>query len=865
MTMMGAQSLGRAQGSIGIDLSELRAVSGVVRSVAGEVSRGFGAIDASAKRTAITLGGISRGIGQIKGELTGLSIGASILTGMGVKTAASFQESAIKLAGMTGGIDKAQKLMDDLRKKSAAAGIPFADMLATAERLLPTFQGNTKELERWYNLVRRVAVLNATEGMTGAAFSINEAITSGGTDLVSLVERFNISRAQLRAELAANGNDFYKALDTVLERMGITNETALQMGQTFNASFRAAKDAAMQLLAEGFTPLLQALTPILQKTALWLAQLRETNPAIAQMGAGLATVTALGAPTLLLFNQLVEAGQKLKALGILGGLGRAGGVGLAVGAGVGLGIGATNAIGRATGNEGMANAGLSDLMLTLRKLIVNIAYTFSEVDRLIRTGLISALRLMVNATISAASALGGVVSAIGGMLPGRLGGDALGKIGADLSAGGSGLKATSNAMFDAMIANLTKRSNDQMRSFMNLMVPTASATPSVGSGGAGGTSGAGTGERDKIISQWAKDAARIEREAGQARLDEERSYGQQRAQTIRQYNLNALREEEDFARGRARAITQYNRQVAEAIADAAKRDAEWQKDYNEKIAEIRQDGNEQVAELERNYAKDRERRERDHRDRLLNAAARLDAVAVAEEQRSYARQQADAEENYTEQRTKIQDALAERLADELEAHQERLEAAHDADQERLADMQRNFEEQIAEQDMERAIQQQRRAEDFATQLAEMDTAHAERLAQIDTQAALERQALNDAFVAQLNDLGIYNKAWRDQQAAAQAESLRLFGEFWKQFNASMPNATQGPQAPYPGNVGQFPSSFADYGFGASRAAAGGSTSSRSITIAEGAIQIYPSAGMDERAVARQVRTEMERLLTEAAR
>lgn len=867
MAIGGAQSLGMARGSISIDTSDLRNVAGIAKSVSQDVSRSFGAIDTSAKRTVTTLGGISRGIGQIRGELTGLSIGAGVLTGLGVKTAAGFQESAIKLAGMTGGIDKAQKLMDDLRKKSAAAGIPFADMLATAERLLPTFQGNTKELDKWYGLVRRTAVLNATEGMTGAAFSINEAITSGGTDLVSLVERFNISRVKLRAELAANGNDFYDALDKVLTSMGITEETARNMGQTFNASFRAAKDAALQLLAEGFTPLLQILTPILQKTAQWLAQLRETNPAIAQLGAGLATVATLGAPALLLFNQLVEAGQKLKALGILGGLGRAGGVGLAVGAGVGLGIGATNAIGRATGNDQMANAGLSDLWLTIRKLISNIAFTFSELDRLIRTGLINALRTMVNAVIGAASALGGVVSAIGSMLPGAMGGNALGKIGSDLSAGGAGIKATSNAMFDAMIANLTKRNNDALKGFIDFMVPgsfSQSATPSTGGGGAG-ASGAGNTERNKIISQWAKDAARIEREAGQARLDEERSYGQQRAQTIRQYNLNALREQEDFERGRARATTQYNRQVAEAIADAAKRDAAWQKDYNEKIAEIRQDGNEQVADLERNYAKDRERRERDHRDRLLNAAARLDAVAVAEEQRSYARQQADAEENYTEQRTKLQDALAERLADELEAHQERLEAAHEADAERLADMKRTFEEQIAEQDLERAIQQQRRAEDFAQQLAEMDTAHAERLAQIDTQAAQERAALNESFIAQLNDLGIYNKAWRDQQAAAQAESLRLFGEFWKQFNQSMPGATQGPQAPYPGNVGQFPSSFADYGFGATRAASGGSVSNRSITIAEGAINVYAAPGQDERAVARQVRTEMERLLEEAAR
>ncbi len=870
MTMMGGQNLGTARGSIEISTSDLRNVAGVVRSVATDVSRQMGTIDTATKRAQAQFAALNQSIGGLRGELSGLSIGAGVLTGTGLKVAASFEEADIKLSGMTGSIENAQKLTAELRKQAAAAGLPFQDMLNMATRLLPTLGGNTKELEKWYDVVKRTAVLNAQEGITGAAFSINEALSSGGTDLVSLVERFNISRVKLKAALAANNNDFRAALDSVLNSMGITTEVADRMGQSFNASFRVAKDAAMQLLAEGFTPLLQVLTPILQKGAQWLAQLRETNPVIAQLGAGLATTATVGAPALLLFNQLVEAGQKLKQLGILGGLGRFGVGAIAAGAGAGIGVGAVNAVGNATGNQSMQQFGLSEAWSLLKKLLVNIAYTVSEVDRLIRTGLISALRLMVNAAISAASALGGVVSAIGGMLPGRMGGNALGRIGADLSAGGDGLRAASNQMFDAMIANLTKRNNDALKGFIEMMVPgtfaTATASAAGGGGGiAAGGAGASNDNRNKIINQWAKDAARIEREAGQARLDEERNYDQQRAQTIRQYNLSALREQEDFERNRARATAQYNRQVAEAIADAAKRDTAWQKDYNEKIAEIRQDGNEQVADLERNYAKDRERRERDHRDRLLNAAARLDAVAVAEEQRNYARQQQDAEDNYTEQRTKLQDALAERLADELEAHQERLQAAHEADAERLADMQRNFEEQIAEQDMERAIQQQRRAEDFATQLAEMDAAHAERLAQIDTQAAQERAALNDAFVAQLNDLGIYNKAWRDQQAAAQAESLRLFGEFWKQFNQSFPGATQGPQAPYPSNVGQFSSSFADYGFGATRAAAGGSVSNRSVTIAEGAIVVNGTPGMDERTLARQVRTEMERLLMEAAR
>lgn len=869
----GGQQLGTARGSVSIDLTDLRNTVGVARGVSQQVAQSFNAIDVASKKTLANLASFSRGIGQIKSELTGLSIGAGIISGIGISTAASFQDSEVALRGLAGGAKQATTLVENLRKQARDAGLPFADMLAMARRLLPTFQGNVKELERWSDIIKRVAVLNTQEGLAGAAFSVNEALVSQGRDLVSLAERFNISRSQIRAELEQNGGDFYQALDVVLQRMGITSDTARELGQTFNASFRVAKDAALQLLAEGFTPLLQTLTPLLHQSAAWLATLRQTNPAIAQIGAGLTATVAVGAPLLLLFNQLVEAGTKLKTLGILGGLGRAGVLGGAVGVGAVAGVGIVNAVGSATGNQAQQNFSLNEAWLRLRQVMVIVAKGISDIDVMIRTTLVNALRTLVNAIIGAASSIANVVSAIGSILPGRMGGNALTQLGQGLRDRQAGALATSNAMFDSMVANIEQRNRNALRGFMNFMVPPASAGSAGGAvdAGAPGATPAASGnlnERNAAIHEWAQSAARIEREAAAARLDAQRQYEQQRAQTIAQYNQNALREEADFQRGRARQLANYQREIANVQAAAAKREAAWQKEYNERVADLRADGNDRLQELERNYNRDRERRERDHRDRLLDAAARLDAVAVAAEQRRYGREQSDAETAFNEQQAQIRTDLAERLQQEQEAHQERLQAARAADSERLAEMKRSFEEQIAQEDIERAIQHQRRAEDHAQQLAQMDQAHGERLAQMAEQAAQERQALNESFIAQLNDLGIYNQAWRKQQQEAQAESLKQFQQFWKAWNEQFPKLTQGPQAPYPGNLGQFPSSFTDFGFGGPTAgpraaAAGGSVSNRSVTIAEGAIQIYPPAGMDERAVARQVRTEMERLLVEA--
>lgn len=424
-------------------------------------------------------------------------------------------------------------------------------------------------------------------------------------------------------------------------------------------------------------------------------------------------------------------------------------------------------------------------------------------------------------------------------------------------------------------------------------------------------------DQTAAIQQWATDVQAIERTAGAARVDATRQYEQQRAETIASYGRTVLREEEDFARNRAKSVRDYNRQladlhedaakreadairdynkaVADYQADAAKREAKWQTDYSERVAELRTDSNERLVELERNYNRDRERAAADHRDRLMDAAGRLDAIGVANEQRAYARQQQDAQENYDEQRKKIQDALAEqladaqeaqderlqesreadaeRLADMKEAQEERLQAAREADAERLADMERDFTERIAQEDEERAIANQRRDEDHAAQMAQMATAQAERMAQIDRQQTEEKAALDEQFLKELEGLGIHNKNWLTLQDLRQRQSLALFDAWLKEIEKKL--ADQLP--PIQGPAGQRITSFDGFGETrsglaneymlnpAQRAASGGSVSNRSITIAEGAIVVNAAPNHDERTVARQVRTEMERLLMEAAR
>ena len=127
-------------------------------------------INTSLGRATSGLNSFSAGIDPVRGQLTALSVGAGLLSGLGIKTAASFEEVNIQLVGMTGSLDAATALTEKLRKDAARAGLPFADMLQMAKQLLPSLEGSTDQLESWAKLVRRVAVLNPQEGLAGAAF-----------------------------------------------------------------------------------------------------------------------------------------------------------------------------------------------------------------------------------------------------------------------------------------------------------------------------------------------------------------------------------------------------------------------------------------------------------------------------------------------------------------------------------------------------------------------------------------------------------------------------------------------------------------------------------------------------------------------
>jgi len=799
--LLGGTRLGHAYGKIEIDTSGAERAQLTMRRVGQNIGNAFSGLERKAHT-------FSAEVKKVNRELTVLGVTGGIISAMGIRAAASFEEVQVQLVGMTGSLEAATELTEELRSMAAKAGLPFSDLLAGAKQLLPTLQGNTKELGAWLDLTRRVAVLNQQEGIAGAAFAINEALTSGGTDLVSLTERFNISRVELREALEETGGDFAMALDQVLARMGITQATADAMGRTFNASFRAAKDAAVQLLAEGFEPLLDVLTPLLRRTAEWLSDLRETSPALATIGAGLASFVAIGAPTLLMLNQIIQALQRIKTLSIVTKLGGLGGIAAGIGkvgilagsayVGGAIGLQLGRAYGRATGNEQIAQTQPEDVWRTARQVIfigaTMVADTLAELAKVIANGAATWAHNLANLT----EAIGLVIQRLLDLIPGPDVGPMrkLREMSENAIASADDMRAWGDQV-GTLADEIDAKKAELLMGFGRFIgvLPQAAQDLAAGARAAGQQAVARAGyttEQAEAIGDWAEQVKDIERDANQQRLDATAQYEQQRTELIASYEQSIAREAEDFARSRARQQTQLAKDIAEIQADAAEQERKWQEELNERLAELRQEGQERIAEIEEEGQRRLEQMREDHQGRIVEAAARLDARAVAEEQRRFEREYSQAEQELQERVAQERENLDERIAQEQEAHQERLQQARQADAERIADMRAALVERQALEDEDRAIRLARMEEDHQAQLEAMEAAQKARIDQINQGEIDARNAQWQGLLARLEDLGLHNDAWLEMQKAQQKASLALFELYWKAWNARMtaPSSTQ---------------------------------------------------------------------------
>ncbi len=437
--------------------------------------------------------------------------------------------------------------------------------------------------------------------------------------------------------------------------------------------------------------------------------------------------------------------------------------------------------------------------------------------------------------------------------------------------------------------------------FGSTAAPSAGGVPKWMTGVSKAASGPLISEKEiaDVKIDWAEGISELTERTNEQILDQIENYNRQRADAERDYQTGSSREARDFAINRQRQEEDMLDAIADIHADAARREkrlaedlarsiADAQADSGERIAEAREDATERLAELEEDYAKNRERAAEDHRDKLLSAAGRLDAIALLEERKRWARENSDAKEAHDEQRDDLQKQLAERIEDEnkslaksianaKEAHERQLADAREADRLRIEDMQADFIKRKARDDADRVIRLADQAADHAAQLAEMDRMQIERLKQINRHAAEERAELDEEALKELAALHNRNEARKKEEEEAEKLWDKYMRHVIESLSGGIPSAggvlepglhtPQGPFIPQYANGGLVQhTGLARVHAGefvmprAMVAAASGMSNSRSINIASGAIVIYGAPGQNEEAIGAIVEDRIIRLL-----
>lgn len=347
----------------------------------------------------------------------------------------------------------------------------------------------------------------------------------------------------------------------------------------------------------------------------------------------------------------------------------------------------------------------------------------------------------------------------------------------------------------------------------------SSVSRDVGRHGSGGIArGAGPaiieGEAEAKLD-WARGVNDLNKQLHDDIIDAEADYGRQRADTIRNYQKGVAREERDFNRGRLRAELEHLDSIADvykeraraeskAAADLARSNSQARADSDERIADARKDSVERLVELEEDYNKDRERALADHRDKLMSAAGRLDAIAILEERKRFARESKDAKDAHDEQRSDLQEQLDERIDDEnqalvksirqaQEAHERQLAEGRENDRQRIEEMKADFTKRKAEEDADRAIRAGDRAQDHADQLAEMDRTHGERLNQIRTQALKERIQHDLDHEAEMVRLKAADAAMKARVLAREKVLTDSYDRYWDHVEKRMKALAEGTE------------------------------------------------------------------------
>lgn len=267
---------------------------------------------------------------------------------------------------------------------------------------------------------------------------------------------------------------------------------------------------------------------------------------------------------------------------------------------------------------------------------------------------------------------------------------------------------------------------------------------------------------DQAISKVGEfvDSALGQLNAGGAGAGPAAGFSQDVLDNFAQFMQQLQQQEQQFLAEQQRAITAFNRQMAEAEADFRESQAQAESEYQRSVSEAQKSYQEEQAQSRKDFYRGeqkatqdfllaQERARQDHEYRLQDAAARLDALAVIQEQRQFAIDNTRAKEDFDRQRQQSQAEY--RLQEKQRADNFKKQMAQMADQFRR-------QQTAAEQQFRK--QQERERQHFQQQLIDQAASY-----------NAQRQMAIDQYKAQMN-LQMQYQTWSEGAIASYYSRLQ---------------------------------------------------------------------------------------------
>lgn len=323
------------------------------------------------------------------------------------------------------------------------------------------------------------------------------------------------------------------------------------------------------------------------------------------------------------------------------------------------------------------------------------------------------------------------------------------------------------------------------------LIPPGGASAGTGVAAAGAPSSTGsevdseaakiTEEGKKAFTEFLEDIQEIEADADQER--EQAVSDHEKAKTKLEADQQKEREKlaKDEQKRREKAARELETRIADVRKKGIERQADEQRAVSDKVRDLNVDYQKDQQKRLADHLKEMERLDRESKQRLQDAAQRLDAIAVANELRTAQDRKTDAEERFRTESDEASARLQEAIQAEKDASARRLQEAAANDEREIQQMRERFAIEEAEN---ARIFQEKMSELVARQAEEralLDDQHKKRLediAKAELQAKEEREKrLNDELanqgVHQAKILQIVQQGQLNVEAAWQAHMARL--------------------------------------------------------------------------------------------